>query len=130
MLMTVPLMIWSARTLIDNQACSTETSIPAPIAARTPTSNAGVAPKNALGSASGIASLTTTAAMNPTNAAVSIIPSMPMLTTPLRSFITPHSAPSAIGVASARVCGARFVFRIALIRYPTTWKMNPRSGMS
>ena len=36
--------------------------------------------------------------MNPTNAAVSIIPSMPMLTTPLRSFITPHSAPSAIGV--------------------------------
>ena len=27
MLMTVPLMIWSARTLIDSQACSTETSI-------------------------------------------------------------------------------------------------------
>ena len=68
--MTVPLMIWSARTLIDNHACSTETSIPAPIAARTPTSSAGVTPKTAPGSASGIASLTMTAAMNPTNAAV------------------------------------------------------------
>ena len=43
--------------------------------------------------------------MKPTNAAVSIMPSMPMLTMPLRSFITPHSAPSAIGVASCRVCG-------------------------
>ena len=38
--------------------------------------------------------------MKPTNAAVSIMPSMPMLTTPLRSHITPHSAPRAIGVAS------------------------------
>ena len=28
---------------------------------------------------------------------------MPMLTMPLRSFITPHSAPSAIGVASCSV---------------------------
>jgi hypothetical protein len=45
--------------------------------------------------------------MNPTNAAVSIIPSMPMLTTPLRSHITPHSAPRAIGVASWSVCGPR-----------------------
>ena len=51
----------------------------------------------------GMASSTIMAAMKPTNAAVSIIPSMPMLTTPLRSFITPQSAPSAIGVASVRV---------------------------
>ncbi len=93
-------MIWSARTLIDSQAWSGETSMPATTAARTPMSRAGVAPKNAPGVASGIASWTTTAAMNPTNAAVSIIPSMPMFTMPLRSFMTPQSAPSAIGVAS------------------------------
>ena len=37
------------------------------------------------------------AAHHATNAAVSIIPSMPMLTTPERSFMKPHSAPSAIG---------------------------------
>ncbi len=35
--------------------------------------------------------------MKPTNAAVSIIPSMPMFTMPLRSFMIPHRAPSAIG---------------------------------
>ena len=36
-----------------------------------------------------------------TNAAVSIMPSMPMLTTPERSFMKPHSAPSAIGAPAA-----------------------------
>ena len=61
---------------------------------------AGVTPEDRRRARPGIASWTTIAAMNPTNAAVSIIPSMPMLTMPLRSFITPHSAPSAIGVAS------------------------------
>ena len=40
--------------------------------------------------------------MKPTNAAVSIIPSIPMFTMPLRSFMTPHSAPRAIGVASSQ----------------------------
>ena len=54
--------------------------------------------------------------MKPTNAAVSIIPSMPMLTMPLRSFMTPHRAPRAIGVASCRVWGARLVVTIASIR--------------
>ena len=54
--------------------------------------------------------------MKPTKAAVSIIPSMPMLTMPLRSFITPHSAPSAIGVASCSVWAGRFVVKIASTR--------------
>ena len=45
MLITVPLMIWSARTVIDSQAWRSDTSIPAPIAARTPTKSAGVHPK-------------------------------------------------------------------------------------
>ena len=58
---------------------------------------------------------TTIATMNPTKAAVSIIPSIPMLTMPLRSFSTPHIAPSARW-ASASVCGARFVVRIASMR--------------
>ncbi len=40
------------------------------------------------------------------NAALSIIPSMPMFTTPDRSFMIPHSAPSAIGAARATKIGA------------------------
>ena len=46
------------------------------------------------------------ATTKPMNAAVSIMPSMPMLTTPDRSYMTPHRAPRAIGVASARMIGA------------------------
>ena len=42
----------------------------------------------------------------PTKAAVSIMPSMPMFTTPERSFMKPHSAPRAIGVAAATMVGA------------------------
>ena len=34
------------------------------------------------------------------------MPSMPMLTTPDRSHITPHSAAKAIGVAALRTIGA------------------------
>ena len=116
MLITVPLMIWSARTVIDSQAWSSETSIPATTAARTPTTSAGVDAEDRRPAAPGIASLTTIAAMKPTNARVSIIPSMPMLTMPLRSFITPHSAPSAIGVASWSVWAGRLVVKIASMR--------------
>ncbi len=36
--------------------------------------------------------------MNPVAAEASIVPSMPMLTTPERSHHKPHMAPSAIGV--------------------------------
>ena len=39
-------------------------------------------------------------------AALSIMPSMPMFTTPDRSFMIPHSAPSAIGAASPTKIGA------------------------
>ena len=46
------------------------------------------------------------AARKPTNAPDSIIPSMPMFTMPDRSFMTPHSAPSAIGVARPSTMGA------------------------
>ena len=37
---------------------------------------------------------------------LSIIPSMPMFTTPDRSFMTPHRAAKAIGAASATEIGA------------------------
>ena len=40
------------------------------------------------------------------NAELSIIPSMPMFTTPDRSFMIPHRAPRAIGAASATKIGA------------------------
>ena len=78
--------------------------------------SAGVNPKTAVGSVPGIASWTSIATMKPTNAAVSIMPAIPMFTIPLRSFMTPHRAPSAMGVASCRVWGARLVVVIASIR--------------
>ena len=61
-------------------------------------SSAGVMPKNAVGI--GRSSGARTIADDPADeAAVSIMPSMPMLTTPDRSHMTPHSAASAIGMA-------------------------------
>ena len=73
----------------------------AAMAATTPMSSGGVAPKIGAGS-SGNAWATSDADEQPANAHVSIIPSMPMLTTPERSLMTPHRAPSAIGAASAQ----------------------------
>ena len=99
MMIAVPLMIWSALTEIDSHACSHDTAMPVRIAARTPISSAGVAPKMPLGCTSGMASSTIIATMNPTKAEASIRPSMPMLTMPLRSHMTPQNAPSASGVA-------------------------------
>ncbi|OLE77617.1 MAG: hypothetical protein AUG02_01445 [Chloroflexi bacterium 13_1_20CM_2_70_9] len=43
----------------------------------------------------------------PKNAAMSMMPSMPMFTTPERSHTTPQSAPRASGVARARMIGSR-----------------------
>ena len=57
------------------------------------------------------------------NAAASIVPSMPMLTTPDRSHITPHSAARAIGVAWFRMFGA--FDGITSMRKPTIWKTSP-----
>jgi len=111
MLMIVPLMIWSARTVMLSHAWSADTRTPAAIATTTPTTSAGVAPKNHVGS-DGAFSWTTSAPMNPANAAVSIMPSMPMFTTPPRSFMIPHRAPSAIGVASPMMICA--MWRLAM----------------
>ena len=54
-------------------------------------SSAGVSPKIGAGSA-GRSGASTTPTTQPTNAAVSMMPSMPMLTTPDRSHMTPHRA--------------------------------------
>jgi hypothetical protein len=104
MLMIVPLMIWSARMVIDSHACRSETSTPVAMPASTPMRSAGVAPKTGDGSAD-----TTPAARpatrKPTKAEVSIMPSMPMFTTPERSFMIPHRAPKASGVARPNMIG-------------------------
>src|SRR5688572_6919276 len=49
------------------------------------------------------------AASQPKNAAVNIIPSMPILTTPARSQKTPESAPRVRGVATAMVVASMLV---------------------
>ena len=49
------------------------------------------------------------AASQPKNAAASIMPSMPMLTTPERSQNTPESAPRVSGVATAMVVASMLV---------------------
>ena len=64
-----------------------------------------MAPKRPAGVGRGIGAVTMPA-YQPTNAAASIIPSIPMLTTPDRSHMTPHRAPSASGVAARRMIGA------------------------
>ena len=81
--MTVPLMIWSTRNVIDSTACSSAISAPPASAAITASARFWVY----------------TPVMKPTNADVSIRPSMAMLTTPVRSEQMPASAPSVIGVA-------------------------------
>ena len=104
MLMMVPLMIWSARMLIDSQACRSEINTPAAMAAITPPIRAGVTPKKELGVVGKLPWMAS-ATMNAIYAPKSIIPSIPMFTTPLRSLNTPHNAPSAIGVARPRIMG-------------------------
>ena len=68
-------------------------------------SSGGVMPKNSLGSLGPIVWNATDATNQPMNALDSIIPSMPMLTTPERSFSTPHRAPRVSGAASAMMIG-------------------------
>src|SRR6266567_2375484 len=99
MLMIVPLMIWSARTLIDNHAWTKEMTRPATTAAANATMSAGVIPNGPSDDDPRIGTARTPA-YQPTNAAAIMIPSIPMLTTPARSHITPHSAARAIGVAA------------------------------
>ncbi len=103
--MIVPLMIWSARTVIDSQAWTREMTIPTATAASNATIIGALMPKASTGKdpSSGTARAPT---YQPTNAATSMIPSMPMFTTPDRSQRTPHMAAKAIGVAPRRMNGA------------------------
>ncbi len=52
---------------------------------------------------------------------------MPMFTMPERSFMTPHSAPRAIGVARPSTMGA--MPGVISITYPMNWKSTPTTGM-
>ena len=88
--MTVPLMIWSALTEIDSHACSVEKSIAASTANTTPAMAAPGDPSTGSRYAP---------VRKPTKAAMSMSPSMPMLTTPERSHISPHRAAKPIGTA-------------------------------
>ena len=67
--------------------------------------SAGVMPNSALGVAANTGARPTPTTQ-PVNADASIVPSMPMLTTPERSHRTPHSAPRASGVADRMMIGA------------------------
>jgi len=73
-----------------------DTATPAATAATRPISSGSVMPSGP--GAPGMATFTSAATYQPTKAANSIMPSMPMLTTPERSFMKPHSAPRAMGV--------------------------------
>src|SRR5665811_1069017 len=98
MLMIVPLMIWSTRNVIASQACSSDTAMPARIAASSPTAAAPMT--------------------QPTKAVVSMIPSRPILTTPERSHRTPQSAANAIGTATATVvCDMKLLFATTSVSY-------------
>ena len=83
MLSTTPAMIWSIRQRTVVMARKPPAMRPVPIPARTPTT---IEPLYA-------------AAPKPANAARTIWPSMPMLTTPERSPMTPTSAASTSGMA-------------------------------
>src|SRR5215212_4182386 len=104
MLMIVPLMIWSARTEIDNQAWSAEIRTPARIAASSAKASVGVIPNAMLGLEPRIGPANTPA-YQPTKAALIMIPSIPMLTTPERSHSTAQRAARAMGVAAWRMNG-------------------------
>ena len=56
------------------------------------------------------------------------MPSMPMFTTPERSFMKPHSAPSMIGTAAAMIVGAST--GSWTMTYTTNWMTMPMTGMS
>ena len=51
----------------------------------------------------GMIGTTSAATHQATKAETIIMPSMPMFTTPLRSFMNPHNAPSPMGVATVTI---------------------------
>ncbi len=76
-------------------------------AATTPMISAGVRPKSGKGSP-GNDGARKAATVKPMKAPVIIMPSIPMFTMPDRSFMSPHRAPRAMGVARPRTMGATF----------------------
>ena len=92
MLMIVPLMIWSARSEIDSQAWRAEIRTATTTAATRQMRSGIVIPKMSLGAGLPNIGFTATPTTQAVNALASIVPSMPMLTTPERSHMTPHSA--------------------------------------
>ncbi len=72
----------------------------------TPIRRGAVIPKTVTPSLSPNVAMATEPIAKPANAPVSIMPSMPMLTTPERSFMKPHMAPRAMGVAAPMMVGA------------------------
>src|SRR6266545_6329523 len=97
MLITVPLTIWSTRNVTESQACSSPITMPVRMPAAIPTPRFCVR----------------AAASQAPNAAASIIPSIAILTTPLRSQNSPASAPSVIGVAKRRVVASMLAAIVA-----------------
>ena len=127
MLMIVPLMIWSARSEIDSQAWSVEISTATRTAATRQIRSGIVSPKIGPGAGLPNIGLTATPTTQAVKAAASIVPSMPMLTTPDRSHSTPHSAARASGVAWFMMFGA--FDGMTSTRKPTTWNTIPSSGI-
>ena len=101
MLMIVPEMIWSARTVIDSHAWASETRTPVASPASSPISSGRVMPSGP--AACGRKPEVIEATYQAPKALASIMPSMPMFTTPLRSFMKPHSAPRPMGVESVMI---------------------------
>src|SRR5437016_6658434 len=99
MLMIVPLMIWSARKEIDSHAWRAEIRT-ATVSATAVAIRSGIVIPN-IGNACGLPNigLTATPTTHAVKAAASIVPSIPILTTPDRSQSTPQSAARASGVA-------------------------------
>ena len=65
---------------------------------------AGVSPNSSVAGVPRVGA-SATPTTQPVKADASIVPSIPMLTTPERSHMTPHRAPKAIGVAERRMIG-------------------------
>ena len=82
--MTVPLMIWSALIVIDSHACSVESSIDG---------DDGDPDRDDRGERHPDDRVQVRAGQERDERRGQVIPSIPMLTTPARSHMTPHRAP-------------------------------------
>ena len=102
-----PLMIWSTRTLMASHACRSASSMPAARAATRPISSGQVMPKTGRSGSLPRNEAAAAAMIQPTKAPTSMMPSMPMLTTPERSHSTPQSAARAMGTATRTDVWAR-----------------------